>query len=438
MAWNSTKATGGTLDYNEYNNLVDAVAPQGYSYLIYKEGTTINARSKEGNITYSGTNAKTAIDTALAEGSGKIKLLNGVYDYGANVIDVPEGVYLQGESRGYWNDSTSGTVITCSGIDCSELQDFGLSDLKIVAKTANMGNGILIGYTGTTYRPKYLKLSHLKIYDFTTGILGQNTAPDDTALVDCYINGCTTGLSGLSSMTRMFGGGITQCPTGMNLYHTGTILASVHCFGTVFSGNGIDITFTGTGNIDHSSFYGCWFEASTTGVLYINPTSAFAVPNVLFSNCSLVAGASYLFDLRGTNFARVVLDGGSVVGGTVYVDSNALFECRKLYGENTITMNGTGMATFSYFQEKNILSPNFAIDSTGVKTVTIPHGMLITPGYWECSLTVIQGTDVDDWAYNMLKITNVDATNVYVKINVSSASATGGAVAKLGLRVGNP
>lgn len=39
---------------------------------------------------------------------------------------------------------------------------------------------------------------------------------------------------------------------------------------------------------------------------------------------------------------------------------------------------------------------------------------------------------------NMLKVTATDATNVTAKINVSTASATGGATAKLGLRVGNP
>lgn len=103
----------------------------------------------------------------------------------------------------------------------------------------------------------------------------------------------------------------------------------------------------------------------------------------------------------------------------------------------TITLNGTGSVMFGnrgYITENNVLSGTFAIDSTGIKTVTIAHGLSYTPSVEHCQLTVIEVTNVDNWAYNLLKIDSVDATNVTAKVNVSTASATGGATAKLALR----
>jgi hypothetical protein len=85
-----------------------------------------------------------------------------------------------------------------------------------------------------------------------------------------------------------------------------------------------------------------------------------------------------------------------------------------------------------------VLSDTFAIDSTGTKTVTIPHGLSITPAKEDCALTVVEETDVDDWTYSLLKVDSVDATNVVAKTNVSTASLTAGATARLALRVGKP
>jgi hypothetical protein len=89
-----------------------------------------------------------------------------------------------------------------------------------------------------------------------------------------------------------------------------------------------------------------------------------------------------------------------------------------------------------YVTENTVLSPTFTIDSVGIKTVTIPHGLNITPAKKDCTLTVVEETDVDDWRFDLLKVDSVDATNVVAKINVSTASGTAGATARLALRVG--
>jgi hypothetical protein len=82
-----------------------------------------------------------------------------------------------------------------------------------------------------------------------------------------------------------------------------------------------------------------------------------------------------------------------------------------------------------------LLSAAFAIDSTGVKTVTTAHGLSITPSIQDVQVSVTEDTNVDDWAFDLLKVESVDATNVVCKINVSTASATGSATAKLAILV---
>lgn len=85
------------------------------------------------------------------------------------------------------------------------------------------------------------------------------------------------------------------------------------------------------------------------------------------------------------------------------------------------------------FQFVRLLSATFAIDSTGVKTVTTAHGLPTTPSIEDVQVSITEDTDVDDWAFDLLKVESVDATNVVCKINVSTASATGGATAKLAI-----
>lgn len=81
-----------------------------------------------------------------------------------------------------------------------------------------------------------------------------------------------------------------------------------------------------------------------------------------------------------------------------------------------------------------IVSNSFAIDSTGLRTLTMAHGFSGTvPLINEVQLTVNEVDDVDDWAYDLLKVVSVDGTNIVARINVSTASLTANASAKLGV-----
>lgn len=92
----------------------------------------------------------------------------------------------------------------------------------------------------------------------------------------------------------------------------------------------------------------------------------------------------------------------------------------------------------NYVTENIVYSDAFAIDAVALKTLTMAHGCDFTPYLPHVQLTVIEDTDVDDWGYDLLKVDSVDATNVVAKIHVSIASATGGATAKLSMRIGRP
>ncbi len=125
-----------------------------------------------------------------------------------------------------------------------------------------------------------------------------------------------------------------------------------------------------------------------------------------------------------------------------YSNKNHVTNCKFSYITNII-LSKVGKQTIirhniGYITENNVLSDAFTVDSTGLKTVTIAHGLDMTPEVQDCCLTVVQNSMIDDWEYNTLKIISVSDTNVIAKINVSKASTTIGTVAKLVLRVGNP
>lgn len=99
-------------------------------------------------------------------------------------------------------------------------------------------------------------------------------------------------------------------------------------------------------------------------------------------------------------------------------------------GTGTVVRDNRGWVT-----ENNVLSPAFAIDAVAVVTVTIPHGLSVTPTAEDCQLTVVEDTDIDDWEEGFVKVESVGAANVVAKVNVTTASVTGGATAKLALHV---
>ena len=158
------------------------------------------------------------------------------------------------------------------------------------------------------------------------------------------------------------------------------------------------------------------------GIHIIDGTQNVIKDNIIFDNQTTPTMMYAIYE-EGTADNNLI-EGNNVI--------DAPYKIHKI-GANTIVKRNLG-----YVTENSVLSDTIAIDSTGVKTVTIPHGLDITPNKEDIAISVVEETDVDDWAYDLLKVDSVDATNVVVKIRVSTASGTAGATARIALKVGKP
>ena len=124
-----------------------------------------------------------------------------------------------------------------------------------------------------------------------------------------------------------------------------------------------------------------------------------------------------------------------------YFNSNQNSAANKQWVEQEEGLRDIAEMRFRYALDfkitaiKTLESGTFAIDSTGVKTVTVSHGLSVTPQTYQVQLAVVEVTNVDDWAYNLLKVESTSSSQIVAKINVSTASGTAAATAKLGILV---
>jgi parallel beta-helix repeat protein len=131
---------------------------------------------------------------------------------------------------------------------------------------------------------------------------------------------------------------------------------------------------------------------------------------------------------EGTSDHNSIID-NNCESGTI------LWEKIHISGSSTLAKNNAGWKI-----ECHVLSPAFSIAGVSIVTVTIPHGLAIVPSPSNTSmqLTLVQDSVVDDWICGYMKVVSSDSTNVYVKVNVVNASATGGATSKIYLSVFSP
>tara|TARA_R110000850_G_scaffold152818_1_gene276067 strand:+ start:563 stop:4246 length:3684 start_codon:yes stop_codon:yes gene_type:complete len=116
------------------------------------------------------------------------------------------------------------------------------------------------------------------------------------------------------------------------------------------------------------------------------------------------------------------VDGTLWVGGSITGNATALTDS----GGNTIIQNTNGFRTGSR------VTGSVAVDSTGVKSLTIAHNLAVTPDINDIQLTIARDTAVNDYAFDNLGMVNaVNSTNIFTQTVVGTASATGGATATL-------
>lgn len=148
-------------------------------------------------------------------------------------------------------------------------------------------------------------------------------------------------------------------------------------------------------------------------------SSGAAISAPVINSCISTGG------VEGLNIGANVVD-------AVIVDTN-------LTGNTSPVSDSSTSAHYSknkgYKTESVLLSAGLAIDSTGTKSDTIAHGLQVTPSIQSCALSLVRVSAVTDPIFGYWWVESTDATNVTVRLRVTTASATGGATCKLSLNI---
>lgn len=179
---------------------------------------------------------------------------------------------------------------------------------------------------------------------------------------------------------------------------------------------GICLRLSGTEEADTTTITGGMVRSSATTGLWLDSVDEITVQGLDIRQGG--TGATGILIAAGSTAIRIT--GGSCTGHTTLLTDN---------GSQTIIRDVSGLRT------ENAVTVSAAIDSTGVKTLTIPHGLAVTPNLRDVSLTLVRNTNVSDWTWRFLDVTAADATNVTARLNVLTASATGGAVVDVVARI---
>lgn len=203
---------------------------------------------------------------------------------------------------------------------------------------------------------------------------------------------------------------ITDCPIGIKVQQEGNSASNGVVSGSSVAGlQTVDSSYTTNG--DEFQCVGVRFTDCAIGA-DLNSDEAELVA-CFFRSCGINV------DFAGNdNQVR----GGRMETATTQKVKNA--------GTGNIVRDVKGFKTAS-----RIVSANVGVDSTGTRTPAIAHGLAVTPTKQQCVASVLVETDVNDYQSSPPRIHSTDATNVNIRLNVTTASGTGSAVAKISVSV---
>lgn len=161
---------------------------------------------------------------------------------------------------------------------------------------------------------------------------------------------------------------------------------------------------------DFSTASGCVASSCATGF-------RIEVPNIRLERCTAHGNSGYGIDISNAGATDTVLRDCDLA-------SNTTANVRDT-GVNTHAANVRGWKT------RSTISTDLAIDSTGSKTATIAHGLALAPNVNDVRLSLVRVTAVADHGFAFLWCEGADATNVTVRLRVSTASATAGATVRV-------
>ena len=429
-----------------------AIERGAYSTIVYLDGDLTVADDNVGTVIMEETNAATVLQAALDSLSvgGKLFIDAGIYNVGVGVGSSTDGITVEGSNRGIrFLDTGSIIKATANAITVLDLTGSGAvsRNFGINGDNKTSINGL------KQYRDSVAENIFIKN---CTGY-GLTYTGCDNRISGCLFSGCKTGIETGGSdgyiLDCIFSNeGVNTMNYAVDVKHGSTKIMRAHVWGVeeaciLIKGNytqisnsyfdgykkyGIKLDTAG-GDLNYEKISGCIFTVKDQ-----------AAANTYDAIAEIGTGKGWDVKILNSEFIgwdatkaryciygempRVMIMGNTFHNGAYTTDAISItrYTPDDIYVKHNI----------GWREDNIVLSPSFAIDSTGVKIVTIPHGLAITPAKEDCTLTVVEDTNVDDWGFDLLKVDSVDATNVTAKIHVSKASATGSATAKLNLRVG--
>lgn len=136
---------------------------------------------------------------------------------------------------------------------------------------------------------------------------------------------------------------------------------------------------------------------------------------VRLTNCNITNATSRGIQVAEAPF-RLVISGGDISGNATNIHS---------INANSKITDVEGLVT------RNKGSESFSVESLGVITVVVSHGMSFTPSQKDFKFSLGRNTNVGDYEVGFIRVAGISSTIANVEIDISQASATAGAVANL-------
>lgn len=430
------------------------------SYIINKDGNIYYVIDGNNNAVNHSSSASTVIQYAinqLTNNGGKIYICNGIYNIDDTIIYNKDKIQIEGESHGTILRLANNANVDILSANRRNNYNIRISNICIDGNKANntLGRGLI--FTGY-----YSILDNIFIKDCPeNGFVCEVAIGTSESVVDNFVSNIRIHTcNGSGFVWGSMSGGSSSDNYLQNIVSYGNAKDGIDLNAAAIYGWNINAySNAGHGIIIRGAYSRITIMESADngkhGVLLYKTGSygTYIIAGRAYNNSQLNVGTYDGFIFDGDNTWTT---GESTLIGCLAFDDQSTktqqYGINKNYQtaashhtiiggkftENLQTINkDTTIQTISTLPiyTNSILSDKFRIDSTGINTIAISHGISIKPIIQNCNLTVIENTDVDDWGYNLLKVKSVSASNVVAKINISTASSTSGATAKLGLSI---
>lgn len=392
------------------------------------------------------TAVQAAIDAVNTAGGGGVFFPAGTYL--VTGVTLYKNMVVQGEGYNSVIRCDTGNVVSVVGTSGS-----GNSKSSVTIRNlAIRGSSVTQANIGLKLKiANLVTIQDVKISDIETGILFE----------DSYF----TNMVNVRSDAKY--GLIVNDTTGT----TGQ-LTCVSCNFRIMANSGVAARFDDS--LFASSFVNCTFESNSssyTGTIAVSAPNATGPADISFTDCDfervvtgvsaagrfvahfhqghwlspsvMTKGVSVTSSDAKLSFYRPRFAGGNASGAVMFAYPDGAKGQVKVDspvndGTWTLTDGSDSNGYFFCNTATRLLLGTVAIDSTGVKTLTIAHGLGYAPRARSCtpSLAVNGSYSLDAVAWDGPWVSSVDATNFYIKLHVTTAHATANAVVSIICRLG--